>query len=105
MAELHRPGTLTLVVMNTVERAVRLFEALPSTGSSARLALLHSRFRYSDRNVSLQCLLAPPSGEGTICVATQVVEAGVDVSATTLVTEVAPWPSLVQRFGRCNRRG
>jgi CRISPR-associated endonuclease/helicase Cas3 len=29
----------------------------------------------------------------------------VDVSAETLITELAPWPSLVQRFGRCNRRG
>jgi len=29
----------------------------------------------------------------------------VDVSATTLFTELAPWASLVQRFGRGNRRG
>ena len=27
------------------------------------------------------------------------------MSATTLFTELAPWSSLVQRFGRCNRRG
>jgi CRISPR-associated endonuclease/helicase Cas3 len=38
-------------------------------------------------------------------VATQVVEAGVDISATTLVTQLAPWASLVQRFGRCARYG
>ena len=42
---------------------------------------------------------------GRIVVSTQVVEAGVDLSARTLITELAPWPSLVQRFGRCNRRG
>lgn len=36
-------------------------------------------------------------------VATQAVEAGVDVSARVLITELAPWSSLVQRFGRCNR--
>ena len=42
---------------------------------------------------------------GRIIVSTQVVEAGVDISARTLITELAPWPSLVQRFGRCNRRG
>ena len=35
-----------------------------------------------------------------IIVATQVVEAGVDLSAGCLITELAPWPSLVQRFGR-----
>ena len=40
-----------------------------------------------------------------IIVATQVVEAGVDISARTLVTELAPWASLVQRMGRCNRTG
>ena len=37
--------------------------------------------------------------------ATQVVEAGVDISADALVTELAPWASLVQRFGRCARYG
>jgi CRISPR-associated endonuclease/helicase Cas3 len=46
-----------------------------------------------------------PDDPGTIVVSTQVVEAGVDVSATTLFTELGPWASLVQRFGRCNRRG
>jgi CRISPR-associated endonuclease/helicase Cas3 len=43
--------------------------------------------------------------EGPIVIGTQVVEAGLDRSATTLFTELAPWPSLVQRFGRCNRFG
>ena len=38
-------------------------------------------------------------------VATQVVEAGIDLNAAVLITEAAPWPSLVQRAGRCNRTG
>jgi CRISPR-associated endonuclease/helicase Cas3 len=40
---------------------------------------------------------------GRIVVATQAVEAGVDISAAVLFTELAPWSSLVQRFGRANR--
>ena len=40
-----------------------------------------------------------------IVVATQVVEAGVDISARTLITELCPWASIVQRIGRCNRTG
>ena len=40
-----------------------------------------------------------------IIVATQAIEAGVDISSKTLVTELAPWSSMVQRFGRCNRYG
>ena len=49
--------------------------------------------------------LACTSGVDRIIVATQVVEAGVDISAGCLITELAPWPSLVQRFGRCARYG
>jgi len=40
---------------------------------------------------------------GRIVVATQAVEAGVDISAAVLFTELAPWSSMVQRFGRANR--
>jgi CRISPR-associated endonuclease/helicase Cas3 len=45
----------------------------------------------------------PP--EGQIVVATQVLEAGVDITSRLLVTDVAPWGSMVQRFGRVNRYG
>jgi CRISPR-associated endonuclease/helicase Cas3 len=72
---------------------------------SIRLVLVHSRFRPADRRSVVDRLLADPAPEGTVIVSTQVVEAGVDVSAATLFTELAPWPSLVQRFGRCNRAG
>lgn len=42
---------------------------------------------------------------GLIIISTQVVEAGLDISAHILFTDLAPWASLVQRFGRCNRKG
>src|SRR3984957_17496481 len=42
---------------------------------------------------------------GRVVVTTQVVEAGLDLDAALLVTEAAPWPSLIQRAGRCNRSG
>jgi CRISPR-associated endonuclease/helicase Cas3 len=101
--EKHVPDTLTLVVVNTVARARDVFEALRKLGiAEDRLALVHSRFRAADRAVQQAKLLA--KGD-RIVVATQAVEAGVDVSARLLVTELAPWSSLVQRFGRCNRRG
>jgi CRISPR-associated endonuclease/helicase Cas3 len=101
--EKHVPGTLTLVVVNTVARAREIFVALRKLGTDDDcLALIHSRFRAADRAVQQAKLLA----EGDrIVVATQAVEAGMDVSARLLVTELAPWSSLVQRFGRCNRRG
>jgi len=134
----HKPGTRTIVVVNTVKRACELHEALEEAfnGASAagagggrrasrrrsesppdadvvapapkpNLVLLHSRFRPTDRAKQVEAALADiaSDGPGTIVVSTQVIEAGVDVSAATLFTELAPWASLVQRFGRCNRRG
>ena len=99
----HTAGTLTLAVVNTVARAREVFAALRKLGVEAdRLALVHSRFRSADRAAQQAKLLA---GGDHIVVATQAMEAGVDVSARLLVTELAPWSSLVQRFGRCNRRG
>ena len=105
----HKPSTLTIVVVNTVKRACELFAALekttPNSSASPKLLLIHSRFRPADRKAAMDGLLDAKSGVDTIVVSTQVIEAGVDVSATTLFTELAPWASLVQRFGRCNRRG
>jgi CRISPR-associated endonuclease/helicase Cas3 len=102
-------GGRTLAVVNTVKRARELFQQLrrdaKSTESKPDFVLIHSRFRPEDRRRQVERLLAEPGKHGMIVVSTQVVEAGVDVSATTLFTELAPWASVVQRFGRCNRRG
>jgi CRISPR-associated endonuclease/helicase Cas3 len=106
----HRRGTRTIVVLNTVERAVTLHEQLLSSLGAAKgpvpeLVLVHSRFRPADRTARLDQVLADPHGPGTIVVSTQVLEAGVDVSSAVMVTELAPWSSIVQRAGRCNRAG
>ncbi|HNY34992.1 MAG TPA: CRISPR-associated helicase Cas3', partial [Methanothrix soehngenii] len=99
----HKKGSLTLAVVNRVDRAQEIFKELLTKGRTENdAAVLHSRFRESDRKARMQLL---DEKQDRIIVATQVVEAGVDVSAHTLITELAPWPSLVQRFGRCNRRG
>ena len=102
----------TLVVLNTVRRAVEVWKALNSdqaleaTGADVRL--IHSRFRPPERKSWGDAFLDRPAcapGTNRIIVSTQVIEAGVDVSASLLVTELAPWTSLVQRFGRCARWG
>ncbi|MEX2043898.1 MAG: DEAD/DEAH box helicase, partial [Opitutus sp.] len=99
----HLTGTFTLVVLNNVARAQAVFLALRALGvPEEHLALIHSRFRSADREHHQRLLFAP--GE-RIVVATQAVEAGVDISARLLITELASWSSLVQRFGRCNRTG
>ncbi len=99
----------TLVVVNTVTRARELHAAVQRELKAAAFPiepiLIHSRFRPPDRKEHVERLLEEPGEHGMLVISTQVVEAGVDVSARTLFTELAPWSSLVQRFGRCNRRG
>jgi len=101
-------GRITLVVCNTVDRACKTFDALHERGRTEGIELVHSRFRPAEREAWRERFLSRSActrDVDRIIVATQVVEAGVDISAGCLITELAPWPSLVQRFGRCARYG
>lgn len=105
VASLHRKGTTTLVIVNTVRRAAALYSALGEVleASTDRL-LLHSRYRPPERR-QLEERLRNGAASCRVVVATQAVEAGVDMTSAVLFTELAPWSSMVQRFGRCNRSG
>ncbi|MBA2224688.1 type I-G CRISPR-associated helicase/endonuclease Cas3g [Thermogemmata fonticola] len=121
----HQPGRISLLILNTVPVAqdwFRQVQAAIATGANgdgdARPAaiLLHSRFRPPDRQrhmASLQRFVERQGKEtgavndhpGLILVSTQVIEAGIDISGVRLWSEIAPWPSDVQRLGRLNREG
>ncbi len=130
MARAAHQGRLTIAVVNKVRAARDLYRSLAeppqmlkkkkkeiSRAGSPAILLIHSRFRPCDRKVKMEQLieadeaLRPNSKKnemyphGLIVIATQVVEAGIDVSAQTMITELAPWASMVQRFGRLNRTG
>lgn len=110
IADKHERGTLTLAIVNTVERSQEIYKALNNprwVSLETETVLIHSRFRAQEREGQRERLSQDmdAKGPGRIVVATQAIEAGVDISARTLITELAPWPSLVQRFGRCNRKG
>ncbi|MES9906682.1 MAG: CRISPR-associated helicase Cas3' [Sedimenticola sp.] len=103
-------GGPTLIVVNRVERAVKLYSALKKEMASdtTDIKLIHSRFRPSERSAWRKAFLnrkACTETTNRIIISTQVVEAGVDISATLLITDLAPWASLVQRLGRCARWG
>ena len=105
----HRLGSMTLAIVNRVDRAQALYEVLYRKLSehpdSPSLILIHSRFRPADRQREVDNLLetSVANSHGRIVIATQAVEAGVDFSASVMFTEIAPWSSMVQRFGRANR--
>jgi CRISPR-associated endonuclease/helicase Cas3 len=100
----HDASAQTLVVINNVSRAQQLFKLLRKERSGRPDLLIHARFRPIERAEQAR-RLRDESGVDRIVVATQAIEAGVDVSSKVMFTELAPWTSLVQRFGRCNRYG
>lgn len=102
----------SIAVCNTVVRATDLYRELKALaevrGVEDRILLLHSRFLPEDRKSKEEELLKlfkEKSDERAILVATQVVEVGLDISADSFHTEVAPASAVFQRAGRCARFG
>jgi CRISPR-associated endonuclease/helicase Cas3 len=100
----HRAGTLSLVIVNTVRRAVEIRRELEKK-TGAQVRLLHSKFRAADRKEHVDAVVSALPEAGRIVVSTQVIEAGMDLDASLMVSDLAPYVSMVQRFGRVNRKG
>lgn len=108
---LHHHRDKTLVVVNSVSKAQNLYKELKTLTKDREdlnLVCLHARFLPEDRmekQEDLKKLLSKESTVETIVIRTQVVEVGLDVSASVLITELCPASSLIQRIGRCARYG
>lgn len=102
-------GKRSIIILNTVTRAQCIFDELKNRlkDTETTLFLLHSRFYSEDRKKTEDRLKdwfgKEASKTNVILVTTQVVEAGIDISADNLHTELAPLNSIVQRAGRCAR--
>ncbi len=84
----------TLVIMNTVRRACALAAKLKND----QPLLLHSRFRHRERKAWTSKVK-----DANFIIATQVIEAGLDITSRVLFSEICPWPSFIQRCGRAAR--
>lgn len=105
----YRQGERVLWVVNTVDRCLAIAQKLKNT-LNTQVLTYHSRFRLCDRQkVHAKTIEAfalkkeQADRKPAIAVTTQVCEMSLDLDADVLITEVAPIPSLVQRFGRANR--
>lgn len=98
-----------MVVCNTVDRAQALytstFKSLKEKGFN--VFLLHSRFLEKDRkNIEGKMREMLEKVDTKTClITTQVCEVGLDISCDLLLTDLAPADSLIQRIGRCARKG
>ena len=93
-----------MVVMNTVRAAQEVYKVLKEQINdfelfflSASLIPIHREKRISEIRNKLE------NGARIGLVATQVVEAGVDLDFEVVIRDLAPLDSIVQAAGRCNR--
>lgn len=95
-----------LVIYNTVKGAQKAFKKIIENFPDVDKMLIHSRFKRGDR-IKLEDKLTHEfnkSEKACIVVSTQVVEVSLDISFDRMITQCAPLDSLIQRFGRVNRK-
>lgn len=113
LTEAFKNKEKVLVVYNTIDKAQAVFKKFRSEYPHIPMMLIHSRFKRSDR-VKLEKQLKEEFngdrekyGNGKcpcLVVSTQVVEVSLDISFDRMITQCAPLDSLIQRFGRINRK-
>lgn len=97
-----------LIVCNKKSQAEALCEQLRDDSwkcfhLSASMCMAHRRRTLGGLYQSIE--LSRRGGPKTVCVSTQVIEAGVDISFDAVIRLCAGMDSVVQAAGRCNRNG
>ncbi len=93
-----------LIVCNKKDEARELFHQLRDFGGrcfhlSASMCMAHRKRVLRNLLTSLDA----HDGVKTLCVSTQVIEAGIDISFERALRLLAGMDSVIQTFGRCNR--
>ncbi|ERI93851.1 CRISPR-associated helicase Cas3 [Clostridiales bacterium oral taxon 876 str. F0540] len=98
-----------IVIVNTVKKALELFNIINEEKNSENCYLLHSMFTQGDRaelEKQIKDFVDDRKNKGSkgIWITTQIVEASLDVDFDYLFTEISTLDSMFQRFGRCYRK-
>lgn len=91
------PEDSVIAILNRRKAVRHVFDALSKQGDR-QTAMLSTDLTPFDRRRILDQLEPPFT-----LVTTQLIEAGVDISADTVIRDMAPLDSIIQSAGRCNR--
>jgi CRISPR-associated helicase Cas3 len=96
-------GDNVLVVCNTVNKAVGIYQALRTKGKTDVL-LIHGRMTAGDKKRVLEEAKSRLERQACVLISTQIIEAGVNLDFDVIITDAAPMANLIQRIGRVGRR-
>lgn len=103
-AEVLEEADSLLIICNKKAEARYLYQAMKESYHvfhlSAGMCMAHRRQVLEQVQYALQ---HPVKGEKVVCISTQVIEAGVDISFARVIRFLAGMDSMVQSAGRCNR--
>ncbi len=105
--ELKENAASVLIIMNTVNSAVEVFDSIVKTKrDDTELFILTSRMCPKHRQDTIkQIKELLRLGVSLVCVTTQLIEAGVDISFSKVIRSLAGMDSIAQAAGRGNRHG
>jgi len=110
LADAHSRGLNAVWIRNSVDEAIASAHELSAQG--LEVTLLHSRFTAPDRArieaglkscIGKSADLSLRRSRARIVIATQVIEAGLDLDFDVMISDLAPMSSLLQRAGRWQR--
>ena len=98
-----------LVILNTKSDAAKIFTTLKQYINENRLSIklvhLSTRMCPAHRLEVIDNMKKELGSEHIICISTQLIEAGVDISFGCVIRALAGLDSIAQAAGRCNRNG
>lgn len=97
----------SLVILNTIDDTRQLYDWLCPAGTVREdVVLLNTRFTLNDRRKKVaECKERLSQSQKITLIATQLIEAGVDVDFPVVYRDLCPLSNLIQSAGRCNRNG
>ncbi len=102
----QQTNTSVLIIMNTKKAAKNLYAALKRRYPNYSLHYLSTALCPAHRRVQLEHLYEELKDQKpVICVSTQLIEAGIDISFDCVIRSLAGLDSIAQAAGRCNRHG
>lgn len=95
-----------LVVANTISTAENIYEKVKIQSDNFKIYLLSTRLCSAHRKILIEEIKENLlKNEKIICVSTQLIEAGVDISFDTVIRCLCGLDSIAQATGRANRHG